>query len=669
MLWLKRAAALAVAMGPVPTLGGIGWVDPDTAAEHLTQMSLVDGHALTLVMSDEFNVDGRTFNDGHDPRWVALNKNDYTNNALHFYDETYAVTEHGTLNLTTAAAHSHFMGMDDKSGKLVQRTKNFKSAMVQGWNKFCFTGGVVEVRAQLPGKWNVGGFWPAIWLMGNLARATYVGSSDWVWPWSFDACDRALQPKQRFSACNPYPHYNLEADRGRGAPEIDLLEAMPGYLPQTPTGIYQPYFSSSLQIAPGDDSPGRPQKGGYPRKGSWYEGMEYGNRTEQNVFFFGSMTTKPTPLRSYQADALSGNTQMDGNVGHGNGFWSEMHTWRVEWQLPASDGSKGLGYLRWYYDDRFIYSVPGATLMDKMGSKIPSEPSYLILNTAMSSTWGFPEGSPSGCPAGCDCACYDCLDKTGKCTCGFASGFCDMLPGQFLVDFVRVYQNAEDPHEKVGCSTPERPTSTWIQGHLADYMGDDDETPLQPLQVGGGACASDADCGTRQPSHAESSLRPNRGTCQSPTRGSGGSSSGSARQCACAAGWVGPKCRAAAGEDPIDWEPPETFESVLGFTAPMVPAALAALLALLAAAAVAAVAARARARSGAAVSLSPFSRGAGLYDAGGAGYASELVRLAGDSNRAHLKRGDSKEVLPPKTYSYGGQASEEMRKTGFLGSR
>jgi len=46
------------------------------------QQSLVDGKALTLVMSDEFNVAGRTFNDGHDPRWTALNKNDYTNNAL-----------------------------------------------------------------------------------------------------------------------------------------------------------------------------------------------------------------------------------------------------------------------------------------------------------------------------------------------------------------------------------------------------------------------------------------------------------------------------------------------------------------------------------------------------------------------------------------------------------
>ena len=58
----------------------------------------------------------------------------------------------------------------------------------------------------------------------------------------------------------------------------------------------------------------------------------------------------------------------------------------------------------------------------------------------MSSTWGFPEGSPEGCPAGCDCKCYDCLDTTGKCTCGFDGGFCASMPAQFLVDYVRVYQ-------------------------------------------------------------------------------------------------------------------------------------------------------------------------------------------------------------------------------------
>jgi len=85
MAGFRRVAALALAVDAISLhvmSDGVGWVDPDTPAEMLTQQSLVDGKMLTLVMSDEFDVAGRTFNDGHDPRWTALNKNDYTNNAL-----------------------------------------------------------------------------------------------------------------------------------------------------------------------------------------------------------------------------------------------------------------------------------------------------------------------------------------------------------------------------------------------------------------------------------------------------------------------------------------------------------------------------------------------------------------------------------------------------------
>jgi len=97
-----------------------------------------------------------------------------------FYDEEYVTTAGGYLNISTNAAVTRFVGMDDKSGTRMLKTKHFKSGMVQGWNKFCFTGGIAEIRTKLPGQWYTGGFWPAIWLMGNLARATYVGSSDWV---------------------------------------------------------------------------------------------------------------------------------------------------------------------------------------------------------------------------------------------------------------------------------------------------------------------------------------------------------------------------------------------------------------------------------------------------------------------------------------------------------
>ena len=34
---------------------------------------------------------------------------------------------------------------------------------------------------RLPGQAYIGGLWPAMWMMGNLARATYVGSSNNIW--------------------------------------------------------------------------------------------------------------------------------------------------------------------------------------------------------------------------------------------------------------------------------------------------------------------------------------------------------------------------------------------------------------------------------------------------------------------------------------------------------
>lgn len=55
-----------------------GWIDPDTSLQHLRTTSLVDGKEHQLVMSDEFEREGRTFHDGHDPRWTAMHKNDCT---------------------------------------------------------------------------------------------------------------------------------------------------------------------------------------------------------------------------------------------------------------------------------------------------------------------------------------------------------------------------------------------------------------------------------------------------------------------------------------------------------------------------------------------------------------------------------------------------------------
>ena len=85
---------------------------------------------------------------------------------------------------------------------------------------------------------------------GNLGRATYESSSNLLWPWSFDECDRSKQRAQMISACDITTHYALNPGQGRGATEIDILEIMagePGSLgPETP--IQRPYVSMTLQV-------------------------------------------------------------------------------------------------------------------------------------------------------------------------------------------------------------------------------------------------------------------------------------------------------------------------------------------------------------------------------------------------------------------------------------
>lgn len=224
------------------------WIDPDTRSSDYHRKSYFDNEKYDLVFSDEFEISGRSFADGYDPRWTSINKNDYTNDALQYYRDNLVTTRDGKLNITTIIQDISFPGQNDETGSIEKMTKNYQSGMIQGWNKFCFTGGIIDISAKLPGKAHVGGLWPAMWLLGNLARATYVGSSDNVWPWSYDTCQRDNQKQQHISKCNRVNHFDLHRHQGRGAPEIDILEAMPGKQKLINTPINRPYYSASLQV-------------------------------------------------------------------------------------------------------------------------------------------------------------------------------------------------------------------------------------------------------------------------------------------------------------------------------------------------------------------------------------------------------------------------------------
>ena len=97
-----------------------------------------------------------------------------------------------------------------------------------------------------------------------------MGSSDFVWPFSYNKCDEGTRSSQLINACAKSEHYGLLPYQGRGSPEIDIIEAMqgePGKLPST--SIQCPYQSASLQVAPGKKF-NRPSVGSRPHKVSSY---------------------------------------------------------------------------------------------------------------------------------------------------------------------------------------------------------------------------------------------------------------------------------------------------------------------------------------------------------------------------------------------------------------
>lgn len=198
-------------------------IDPDTPQYAMTRDSVLGGGKLKLVFSDEFNKDGRSFYENDDPFWQAADIHYAATNDLEWYDPDAVTTKNGTLRLRLDAFKNHNL--------------EYRSGMLQSWNKLCFKGGVLEVSASLPGPPGVLGLWPGVWTLGNLARPGYLSTSDGVWPYAYDACDAGIAPNQsskdglsllpgqKFAQCVCQGEQHPSPGRGRGAPEIDVFEA------------------------------------------------------------------------------------------------------------------------------------------------------------------------------------------------------------------------------------------------------------------------------------------------------------------------------------------------------------------------------------------------------------------------------------------------------------
>mmetsp|Transcript_26339 Transcript_26339/g.77317 ORF Transcript_26339/g.77317 Transcript_26339/m.77317 type:complete len:2722 (+) Transcript_26339:41-8206(+) len=554
------------ALASVATGDSDEWVDPDTPSSKRTKV--VDGVLYELVFSDEFSVAGRTFADGHDPVWTALNGFPNTNDQYNAYNDSLAYTEGGKLILETTV--NDYVDAENPSN-----TRTYQTAMIQSWNKFCFTEGYVEISAKMPGRSDVGGLWPAFWLFGNLGRATFQRTTDNIWPFTFDQC-----PADSMKEANQFGTQKLDGcgdGPARGAPEIDIIETMPGdfvfdYQARIDSGecasvdpevlerirTRQPFVSTSVQAAPGQhrNALERPKLGCLPENftapdGSvrlqYYEelypsphayGAVYGTEYDValNYWFYGD-DYEPSGKRLH-TDALSANTML--NATH----FTEQHRYQCEWK--AGDD----GFVRYTLDDVFQYNVPASMLTARrpmtfqgddaeytgtlLPRKLPDEALYMILNVDLAPRWGWPT-----CPDECDC-CTDC--RLSRCTTclqrdEFGNEFnarqwlaklCAQMPVTYEIDYIRIYQPPSSSAASIGCDPKGLETSAWIEKHRDWYTPAGADEPLKFVAAGGANCTRDAQCGF--------------GSCKAGP----GAEPGSQRQCACESGYTGPRCLARA---------------------------------------------------------------------------------------------------------------------------
>ncbi|KAH9841904.1 glycoside hydrolase family 16 protein [Rhodofomes roseus] len=404
--------------GQVPNLAIPKLIDTDTPDDVYTFTSK-DGTEYDLVFSDEFETPGRTFWPGDDPFWEAVDMNYWPTGDIEWYTPTQATTADGKLVLTMEEVENNNL--------------NFRSSMLQTWNKFCFTTGYIEVKVSLPGSPKAPGFWPAVWTMGNLGHAGYGATTQGMWPYSYDSCDvgtfpnqtysngtpsaaegLSFQPGQRTSACTcpGEDHPGPSTSVGRGVPEIDIFEA------QVAAG-WRGQASQSMQIAPYDDQ------------------YQFDTDTDVTTIFDSSITSFNTYLGAQYQQAVSGLTFINNSVYND----SEYATFGYEWYSNPKD--RDAGFITWYSSGVESWKITSGSLgpdaKTEVGQRlIPEEPMYIIINFGM---------SPS----------FQAQDWMHL-----------EFPSKMYIDYVRVYQRS-DVSDGTTCDPPNYPTADYINKHAEAY--------------------------------------------------------------------------------------------------------------------------------------------------------------------------------------------------------
>ncbi|PGH29245.1 hypothetical protein GX50_08008 [[Emmonsia] crescens] len=402
---------LCLDVGTIPHLQNIrtSLIDPDTP-ESAKSIISANGKKWKLVFSDEFNKDGRTFYDGDDPFFQAVDIWYGVTQDLEWYDPDAVTTKNGKLEIRFDAFQNHGL--------------NYRSGMVQSWNKLCFTGGRLEASISLPGRGDTSGFWPGFWSMGNLGRPGYAATTEGMWPYSYDnICDAGITPNQsstdgisylpgmRLPSCTCKGEDHPTPGKSRSAPEIDVIEGSAHNLdPTIPSTVGD--VSQSAQVAPFD---------------VWYM---------PNFEFYELYDPRVTSINGYRGgpyqQALSGVTTVNNN-------WYDGAAYQV-YAFEYKPGAKGditwfVGADKtWKLDARAI--GPNGNIGQRV---IPVEPMALVMNFGMSSSFAQ-------------------LNMSGLAT---------VMPATLRFDYVRIYQDADAV--SVTCDPPGWETTGYISRHRGVY--------------------------------------------------------------------------------------------------------------------------------------------------------------------------------------------------------
>jgi beta-glucanase (GH16 family) len=380
-----------------------GLIDPDTPASAKTRKSTFDGSTLNLVFSDEFNENNRTFYPGDDPYWTAPDIWYGATQDMEWYDPDAVTTYGGTLQLRLDQFPNHGL--------------QYRSGMLNSWNQLCFKGGVFEISVSLAGPSGIPGLWPGAWAMGNLGRPGYLSTTDGVWPYTYNTCDAGITPNQsspdglsylpgqKLSSCTCSGSEHPNPGTGRGAPEIDILEASVD--PNNRIGV----VTQSFQVAPFDI---------FYRPNPDFMAIPNYNTTQMNTYCGGP----------YQ-QAVSGTTLLNNNWYDG----LQYQKYAFEY-IPGTSSGK----IAWFVGDDPTFIMDGRAIgpNGNVGARqVSQEPMAMVLNLGISGSWS------------------QILLADLK------------FPTIMHIDYVRIYQKAGQT--SVTCDPPGYPTTQYIEDHLAAY--------------------------------------------------------------------------------------------------------------------------------------------------------------------------------------------------------